>query len=583
MGGSTATRPNAAPARMTGGEALARTLAAARVGPMFGMGGFQLLPFYEAVRALGLTHFLINDERTGCFAADAWARVANRPGVCDATLGPGATNLTTALVEALNAGTPMLAIIGGANRDHAGKNMTQEARQAEILRPAAKELIRVESVRRVPELVRRALSVATAGRPGPVVLEVPEDVAHGEHEFRPEEFDLPERITRIPAMRARPDAREVERAAAMLARARRPMLLVGGGVHLSQAYAACQRLVEEQGVPLACTMSGKGAIACTHPLNAGLFGRYSRIANDLIAEADLLLVAGCKLGEIATRRFQLLPPEVPVIQLDIVAEEIGRTSRCDLALWGDCAAGLEDIAEAARGARHDRADWAAQVAPRMAAWREGARERLESAERPINLARVIAELNRLMPDDSVLVGDGGFAGHWTGLLYETKRAGRHYVADRGLASIGYGLPGAIGAQLAVGGRRRVAALTGDGGFNMTLGDLETARRAGAAPVILVVNNAASGYVKALQHAMYGAGNYQSSDLVEMDYAAIARAMGCAGIRVEDPDRVADALRAGLANTDTPTVIDLIVTRDPARMLPATDSRTLRVEKGDRPA
>lgn len=567
--------------RLTGGEALARSLAAAGLGPIFGMGGFQLLPFYEACRALGLQHVLINDERTGCFAADAWARVTNRPGACDGTLGPGATNLVTGLIEATNAGTPMLAIVGDANRDHAWKNMTQEARQTEILRPAAKELIRVEATKRIPELVCRALSVATAGRPGPVVLDVPEDVAHGEHEFRADEFDIPERITRIPALRARPDARETERAAGMIARARRPLLLVGGGIHLSQAYEAAARLVAH-GVPLAHSISGKGALACSHPLNAGLFGRYSKVANDMVAEADLLIVAGCKLGEIATKRFQLLPDGVPVIHLDILAEEFGRTSRCDVALWGDCAAGLDDLAAALDGTRHDRAEWCATVAARLATWREGARHRLESTERPINLARLIAELNRLMPEDGVLVGDGGFAGHWTGLLYETKRAGRHYIADRGFASIGYGLPGAIGAQLAVGKERRVAALTGDGGFNMTLGDLETAKRLGVAPMIFVVNNAASGYVKALQHAVYGPGRYQSSDLVEMDYAAIARTMGCHGIRVEDPDRIADAVREGLANTDTPTVVDVIVTRDPAKMLPGVDSRTLKVERGDRP-
>ncbi len=574
---------NSAAARMTGGEALARTLQAAGAGPVFGMGGFQLLPFYEACRALGLRHTLVNDERTGAFAADAYARVTNRVGFCDATLGPGATNLTTALVESLNAGTPLVAIVGDANREHAWKNMTQEARQAEILRPAAKELIRVESVRRVPELLRRALAVATAGRPGPVVLAMPEDVAHGEHEFSPAEFEVPGRTTRVPALRARPDAAEVSRAAAMVARAERPMLLVGGGVHLGAGYAACARLVEEQAIPLAHTISGKGALACSHPLNAGLFGRYDRVANGMIAESDLLVVAGCKLGEVATKRFQLLPDGVPVIHLDVLAEEFGRTSRCDVALWGDIAAGLDDLTAALEGERPDgRAAWAASVASRMAEWRDGARERFESAERPINLARLIAELNRLMPEDGVLVADGGFAGHWTGLLYETKRAGRHYVPDRGFASIGYGLPGAIGAQLGVGPKRRVAALTGDGGFNMTLGDLETARRAGAACVVFVVNNAASGYVKALQHAVYGEGKYQSSDLVEMDYAAIAAAMGCRGIRVEDPERLADAVREGLANTNTPTVVDVVVTRDPAKMLPGVDSRTLTVEKGDRP-
>ena len=573
---------NTTATRMTGGEALARTLQAAGAGPIFGMGGFQLLPFYEACRVLGLRHHLINDERTGCFAADAYARVTGRVGFADATLGPGATNLVTALVESLNAGTPLVAITGDANRDHAWKNMTQEARQVEILRPAAKDLIRVEFTKRIPELLRRALSVATSGRPGPVVLDVPEDVAHGEHDFSPADFEVPERITRIPAVRAPPAAADVARAAAMIARSPRPMLLLGGGAHLSFAYDATLRLVEEGGIPLAHTISGKGAIACSHPFNAGLFGRYDRIANGMIGEADLLIVAGCKLGEIATKRFALLPDGVPIIHLDILAEEFGRTSRCDVALWGDMGAGLTDLADALHGQKHDRADWCATVAPRMARWKHDARDRLESTERPINLARLIAELNRLMPEDAVLVADGGFAGHWTGLLFETKRAGRHYVPDRGFASIGYGLPGAIGASLGVGPKRRVAALTGDGGFNMTLGDLETARRVGAAPILFVVNNAASGYVKALQHAVYGHGHYQSSDLVEMDYAAIANTMGCRGIRVEDPDRIADAIREGLANTDTPTVVDVIVTRDPAKMLPGVDNRTLRVEKGDRP-
>ncbi len=140
---------------------------------MFGMAGFQLLPFYDAIAQLGLRHFLINDERMGAFSADAYARVTNRPGICDATLGPGATNLATALAESLNAGIPLIAITGDANRAHANKNMTQECRQTEMLRPAAKELIRVELTSRIPELVRRAFAVATSGRPGPVVLDVP--------------------------------------------------------------------------------------------------------------------------------------------------------------------------------------------------------------------------------------------------------------------------------------------------------------------------------------------------------------------------------------------------------------------------
>ena len=197
------------------------------------------------------------------------------------------------------------------------------------------------------------------------------------------------------------------------------------------------------------------------------------------------------------------------------------------------------------------------------------------------MARLCRELNRALPADAILVADGGFAGHWTGLLYDTKKSGRHFIPDRGFASIGYGLPGGIGAAMAAPGTP-VVALTGDGGFNMMIGELETARRAGLGLTIVVVNNAASGYVKALQHAMMG-GRYQSADLSEMDYAAVARAMGVGSIRVEDPEQLGPALAQGMAERDRPTVLDVIVTRDPGQMLPAVDNRTLEIKQGDRVA
>lgn len=571
---------------MNGGRLLAEMLRAHGVGPMFGMGGFQLLPFYEAVRALGLRHHLINDERTGAFAADAYARVSRRPGVCDATLGPGATNLVTALVESLNAGVPIVAIVGDTHRRHSWRNMTQESRQTEILRPAVKELIRVEMVERIPELVRRAFAIATSGRPGPVVLDVPEDVCHGEASIPAEELSADPATTAIPALRCRPAADAVARAAALIAGARRPLVLAGGGVHLSGGQAALTHLAETFAIPVAHTMSGKGAIACTHPLAAGLFGRYSRIANELIAEADCLIAIGCKLGEIATKRYALIPPATPLIQLDICAEEIGRTTPVQVALWGDAAAGVEDLhavlAPSASAQAQTRAGLIPELAERMGRWREQARGRAESDERPINVARVVQEISRALPPDGLLIADGGFAAHWTSLFFDTKAPGRSYLPDRGFASIGYGLPGALGARLAA-PDRPVVALTGDGGLNMTIGDLETARRAGAGFVLCVVNNAASGYVKALQHAMYGAGSYQSADLVETDYAAVARAMGCRGERIEDPAALAGALTAALAERTLPTVLDIVVTRDPAAMLPAADSRTLAIKPGDRPA
>jgi acetolactate synthase I/II/III large subunit len=571
---------------MTGGEALARMLQAHGAPPMFGMGGFQLLPFYDAVRRHGLRHTLINDERCGAFAADAYARVTNRVGVCDATLGPGATNLVTALVESLNAGVPLVALVGDTHRAHSWKNMTQESRQLEILRPAVKEVLRVERIERIPELVRRAFMIATTGRPGPVVLDVPEDVAHGTHGFDPDELSADETYTRVPALRCRPDGEAVAEAAALLADAERPMILAGGGVHLSGAAEQLQAFAEAFAIPVAHTLSGKGAIACTHPLSTGIFGRYARIANDLIEAADCILVVGCKLGEIATKRYTVPSPGKTLIHLDIAPDEIGRCYRPAVALWGDARAGLEDLFAAmpdeALRPRALRAEYAAEVAERMAQWRRSVETRLASDEVPINMARLMAELNRALPADGILIADGGFAAHWGGLLFDTKRPGRSFVPDRGFASIGYGVPGAIGARLGA-PDRPLAALTGDGGLNMTLGELETARRLGIGFALIVVNNAASGYVKALQHLMYGEGAYQSSDLSETDYAAAARALGCHGIRVERPEELAGALADALSATSCPVIVDVVVTRDPGHMLPGVDARAVQARKGDRVA
>jgi acetolactate synthase-1/2/3 large subunit len=569
---------------MTGGRAVAEMMALAKVEALFGMGGFQLLPYYDGIRELGLRHVLINDERTGAFAADAYARVSGRVGVCDATLGPGATNLLTGLAECQNAGVPLVAVTGDTHRAHSWKNMTQETRQIEALRPVCKDILRIERVERVPELVRRAFAVASAGRGGPVVIDVPEDVAHAEHGFAAADFHIDPRTTAFPAYRAAPAAADIRAAAALLRRAKRPVLLVGGGLHLSQGTAELADLVAAQSIPVAHTLSGKGAIACTDPLSVGLFGRFSRIANDLIASSDCLLVVGCKLGEIATKRYALLPAGVPVIQLDSLAEEIGRTASITQPLWGDAAEGLRALAaelhDSAAAVRAARADYVEEIQRRKAAWAEEAAARYHSAETPINMGRLIGELRAALPADGIVVADGGFAAHWGGLLFDTQRAGRHFVANRGMASIGYGLPGALGAQLAA-PNLPVVGLCGDGGFNMTLGDLETARRSGAGLIMVVINNAASGYVKALQHSLFQ-GRYQSSDLVEMNYAAIAQAMGCRGIRVEDPDALAGAFRTALADRSLPTVLDVVVTRDPARMLPAVDNRTLEVKQGDRP-
>ena len=575
--------------RMTGGEAMAEMLRLYEAPYVFGIAGFQLLPFYDAVCRAGNRqprHILVNDERTGAFAADGYARLSGKIGFCDGTLGPGATNLTTALVEAATAGIPLVAFIGDSNRDHSGKNMTQETKQAEILAPIAKELIRVERGHRIPELMRRAFAVATSGRPGPVVLNIPEDVAHNKWEYPQDEFYVDPNTRSIPSRRTRPDRAELRKAAALIREAERPVLLVGGGLHLSRAYGELRSFVEALNIPAAHTMSGKGGLPCTHPLCLNLFGRYDRVANEFIRGSDLLIGLGFKFGEIATVRYTLIPRQARLIHIDISAEEIGKHQRVDVGLWADCQAALADLMEELRedapAQKKRRENYIAGVQEKKKEWRIKNQERLTSEEKPVNMARVCHELTLAMPSNGILLADGGFAAHWTGLLYDTPAAGRTFVANRGNASIGYGLPGGIGAQLASGGNP-VVAITGDGGFNMTLGDLETAVREQVPLTLVVVNNAAMGYVKGLQHVLFE-GRYQSADLKETNYANIAREMGAHAVRVEEPGDLAGALRDGIRERSRPSVIDVVVTRDPAHMLPGVDARAkVTVKPGDRPA
>jgi acetolactate synthase-1/2/3 large subunit len=463
--------------------------------------------------------------------------------------------------------------------------MTQETpKQAELLSIISKDLIRLERGHRIPELVRRAFVTSTSGKPGPVVINVPENVTHGEWEFRQDDFYADSSALHACSRRTRPDGHQLREAAALIRKSKRPVLLVGGGVHISQAHAELSALAQRLNIPVAHTLSGKGALACDDPLCLGLFGRFDRIANGFIKEADLIIAVGFKFGEIATVRYSLIPNGVRIIHVDIVPEEIGRHQKVDIALVADAKAALEDLSQEldddAQAQKTSRASYIQEIHRKKEEWLNHNAVRLQSGETPINMGRVCHELSQAMPREGILVADGGFAAHWTGLFYTTHRSGRSFVANRGNASIGYGVPGGIGAKLAA-GKAPVVAITGDVGFNMTMGEVETAIRESIGLVIMVINNAAAGYVKGLQHAMFGA-RYQSSDLHEMNYAEIARAMGCEGIRVEDPGKLGGTLKDALKERSKPIVIDVIVTRDPSRMLPGVDARAAgKLKAGDR--
>ena len=283
-------------------------------------------------------------------------------------------------------------------------------------------------------------------------------------------------------------------------------------MHLSGASTALTAFASALNIPVAHTMTGKGAIPCTNSLSAGLFGRYDRIANGLIEQSDLLVVVGCKLGEIATKRFTVPGPGKCVIHLDILAEEFGRTLGAGTDVAGHARSGIEDLhralANRATSINERLAPNAAQIPERMAKWRLDVAERLHSEEVPVSMARLMTEINRLLPADGYLVADGGFAAHWSGLLFHRPartsfRSQSRLRVNRIRTARGDG--GCDGSPLG----KIVFSLTGHGGFNSMLGEIETARRLALTFTVIVVNNAASGYVKALQHLVYGPGSYHA--------------------------------------------------------------------------
>jgi len=559
---------------LTGGEAVTRMLQLHGVELAFGMAGFQPLPYYDAMaRQDKVRHVLIRDEKHGAFMADAYARIKNRPAVADATLGPGATNLISGLAESFGASIPLIALTGEVNSLIGGRAATQESDQFGMIRPTVKQSIAVDRIERVPELFRRAFTIATSGRPGPVHLNVREDVMHGRFDFPETDLYASPESSAAGRRRARPDAQDVERAAAALRNAAHPVILVGGGIHLSEACPELISLAELLAAPVATTMSGKGAIVEDHRLSAGVFGRYSRYANDLIRDADVLLVVGCKLGEIATSRWTLFGPDTTVVQIDVDPSELGKVYRTEVGIAADAKLAIIDLyaafVEHAPRMQERAARQAAEVERLRASWRAEAEPNYRSGERPIHNARLLRELREALPDDAILVADGGFAAHWSGLLYDVRVPGRTYIANRGHAAIGYGLPGAIGAKLAA-PDRVVVALCGDNGFAMALAELETARRIGAPVIAVIVDNQTLGYVKALQHSLYD-DRFISVDFLDVDYGAVARDFGCFGARVRDPNDLPRVLREAIDSGQT-AVLDVMVTTDPAEMLPGIDAR-----------
>jgi acetolactate synthase-1/2/3 large subunit len=511
----------------------------------------------------------VRDERTAAYAADAYARVTGRVGVCDATVGPGAAKLPSGLGEALGASVPVVALVSelpARLAPHRYRSAASQALdQAALLAPVTKWHATVPDAATMPALVRQAFREASTGRPGPVALLLPQDVLDG-----PAKAAAPDpgsaRFGAFPPFRPVPEPADVAAAAALLRRAERPFILAGGGVMHSGAGQALTALAQRAGAAVGTTLSGKGAIAEDHPLSVGVTGTMgTAAAAAAFAEADVVLLAGTKAGGGATYGWTLPGPGQAVIGLDIDPAELGRAFPLAAAVLADARAGLTALLAALAGPgagagepeqagpEPGRTAWRQRIGSLTASWRAARDAERASGAVPVAPQRVLAELEAALDGEDILICDASLASGWGGVYLEQRRPGRRVLCPRGQAGLGYAVPAAIGVA-AAGAARRIVALTGDGALGYAAGELATVSEQRLPVTIVVLNNRSWGWIRWYRRITFGRG-WEDEDFSDVAFADVATAFGLAGRRVTEPAQLGPALRAAQAGLG-PALLDV---------------------------
>ena len=545
---------------MNGADALVRMLQLNGVKHIFGLCGDTSLPFYDAMARLdhGIDHVLTRDERSAAYMADAYARVTGKAGVCEGPSGGGATYILPGVVEANESSIPVLAITSDVSVGSRGKFPLTELDQQSLYRPLTKWNATVDRAEQIPGVVRAAFRAMTTGRPGAAHICLPYDLQ--KHEVNPDDVWAQEGHDRFPAMRARPDPAEVEKAAGKLVASRSPVIICGGGVINAGACASLEALATLLNAPVCSTVSGKGTLAETHPLNVGVVGTNGGVpaTRGVVMQADLVLFVGARAGSTTTEHWKCPGRDVPIIHIDVDAMTIGTNYRTDVALVGDALLALDDlnaaVGERITKRRADAADGRAIAGKARAAKMADFAALAASTDTPIKPERVVDALNRLMPAKAILVADPGTPCPYFSAYFQQPQAGRHFITNRAHGALGFAMSAGVGASFGRPDAMVVAAM-GDGSFNFTCGELETIVRRGVPLKMIVFSNTVFGWIKASQKAGYG-GRYFSVDFDRTDHARVAEAFGVRSWRVDHPAEVEKTIEAALAH-DGPALVDVI--------------------------
>ena len=534
---------------MIGATALMKSLEKEGVKEVFGLPGGANLPMYDELGKSNIRHILVRHEQSAAHMADGFGRVSRKPGVCFATSGPGATNLLTGIATAQADSAPMVAVTGQVPVAMIGKDAFQESDIIGMANPALKYSYQPRTPEEIPTMVKQGFYIAETGRPGPVLLDIPKDVQQNEGNI-----PFPDEV-RVPGYHpwTDPDMQNTGRAVELLLSAKKPIILAGGGVIISSAFAELQSIAELLMIPVVTTFKGKGAFPENHPLSLGPIGMHGHAeANKLMTEADCVLAIGTRFSDRSVGTFEEFEKNLKIIHMDVDPAEIGKNQTTSVAVVGDVRTSLRIFGKllmdkAVRAS--DDNPWLKHVKETKQYWREN----LKIHPGEMGAAKILRKLRELLPKESIVTTEVGQHQMWASLFFDAIHPGT-FFSSTGLGTMGWGFPAAIGAKTA---RPDVPVvdIAGDGSFNMTEHSLATAVLEDLPVIVFLINNYSLGMVAQWQRTFYDR-RMVGVDLKKCpDYVKLAESYGAQGIRAQSMDELEKAIKDGL-NSDVATVIDI---------------------------
>lgn len=542
---------------MKGGQAIIKSLTDAGVEVVFGYPGGVLLPLYDVIYDSDLRHILVRHEQCAAHAADGYARASGEVGVCIGTSGPGATNLVTGIATAYMDSSPILALAGQVPSHLIGNDAFQEVDTLGITMPITKHSFQPMKAEEIPEMIKSSFYIASTGRPGPVVIDLPKDVQ--EEEFEPEKnikIDLP---GYKPTKKGHP--LQIKKAAKMIINSEKPVILAGGGVILSESSLELLKLSETIGAPVTNTLLGKGSFPEDHELSLGMLGMHGRkTANFIVDECDCLIAVGCRFSDRTTGNVDEFAKNAKIIHIDIDPAEIGKNIDVDVPIVGDAKNVLRDLLDMIK--KHKSNSNSYKWLNHVKKFKNACIPRMTYDDVPLKPQTVIKEIFETLEDDTIVTTDVGQNQMWMAHYFISKHP-RTFLSSGGLGTMGFGFPAAMGAKVAK-PETDVVAVCGDGGFLMVCQDLATIKEYDIPIVICILDNRRLGMVAQWQKLFYDK-RMSHTHLGEVpDFVMLAESFGVNAERLERPGEIKEGLYNALKSGE-PTLLDIII--DPEEILP----------------